>query len=169
MTRTLNSLPKRAVGCFSIQPSITPTAIQRNHSPEALKRLSKATSEIEAISPLSALTTVSRKEHPSARWIKKVRSKASAFSNLRHRRRAPNSFALLSHPVGKKLFTTCQSSSSSNHFRFFIVTPLGDKYIKTPLNKSSVKLALMPSEGRAKEGVTKLFSRQMKPERSGKK
>jgi hypothetical protein len=27
---------------------------------------------------------------------------------------------------------------------------LGDKYIKTPLNKSSVKLALMPIEG---EGV----------------
>src|SRR4030067_2544616 len=147
MTRIRNSFPKMAAGCFSIHCPMTPTAIQRNHSPEVLRRFSKATSEMEAIFPCFALTTVSLKEHPSARWINKIRSKVSALSNLRHRRKAPSSFALVCHPVGKKPVSTCQSSSWSTHFRFFIVTPMGDNYIKTPPHKSIIKLALMPPRG----------------------
>src|SRR4030043_772529 len=147
MRRILNVFPKMASGCFSIQRSMTLTAIHRNHSPETLRRLSKATSETETIWPCLARTAVSRKEQPSAKWISRVRSKFSAFSNTRHRSKAPNSFALVCHPGGKNVIKTCQSSSWSNQVNFFIVTPMGDNYMIISPPKSSLKLALMGGQG----------------------
>src|SRR4030067_2844747 len=147
MSRIRNVFPKMTSGCFSIQPSMTPTAIHRNHSPEALRRLSKATSETETIWPCLARTAVSRKEQPSAKWISRVRSKFSAFANTRHRSKAPNSFALACHPEGKNVTKTCQSSFWFNQVNFFIVPPMGDNYIIIFLPESTLKLALMPPRG----------------------
>ncbi len=147
MTRIWNPLPKMAAGCFSIHCSITPTVIQRSHSPEALRRLSKATSEMAAMFPCFALTAVSLSEHPLARWISKVLSRASALSNLRHRLRAPSFLAPACHPIGRNFVSTCQSSSSSSHCKFSIVTPVDDYYIKPYPRKSTIKLALMPARG----------------------
>src|SRR4030066_1704846 len=150
--RILYFFPKMASGCFSIQRSMTLTAIHRNHSPEALRRLSKATSETETIWPCLARTAVSRKEQPSAKWISSVRSKSSAFSNTRHRSKAPNSFALACQPEGKNIIKTCQSSSWSNQVNFFIVTPMGDNYMIISPFESSLKLALMPLMGEGEGG-----------------
>lgn len=147
MSRIRNVCPKIASGCFSTQRCMTPTAIHRNHSPEALRRLSNATSETETISPCLARTAVSRKEQPSAKWISNARSKLSALSKARHRSKAPNSFALACHPAGKNVVKTSQSSSCSNHVDFFIATPMGDNYRISPLKESSLKLALMPRKG----------------------
>src|SRR3990172_6863785 len=144
MILILSSLPKTAEGCLSTQLVMVSAAIQRSHSPELLRRLSKATSEIEATLPCLARTAVSLSEQPSAKWISKVLSKDPASLNPRHRSSAPSSLAFSSHPIGKKVNRVSQSSPCPKDIEPSIVTSFGDDYTVGTGHTQYIKLALMP-------------------------
>src|SRR3990170_4384614 len=151
MILILSSLPKTAEGCLSTQLVMVSAAIQRSHSPEPLRRLSKATSEIEATPPCLALTAVSLSEQPSARWISKVLSKDPAPLNPRHRTSAPSSLAFSSQPLGKKVNKVSQSCSPClKDIAPSIVTSFGDDYTLGSDYIQYLKLALMGPGGEVK-------------------